>query len=273
MKHDEAPPRCPDPQCDTVAALMATTALGGDIDAAEQLQLLTYLSTCDRCRSRLNAYAGVAQVLPLSAPEAAPSPELRERILTTATSRAQPRRRSRRWQIAPDWRTALAGGFVSIALALALLLSQQYLRGQRQEAQLAQQQAQIERQQQVAARNRAVAVAAFGNEDARESQFVAGEVALGASGRVLISPSAPAVVVYARDLPPLAEGRIYQAWLQSAGVLHSLGSFTPDANGRVWAFLQPAAALPSPDAIFVTEEPAATSTLPTGPELLRASFP
>ncbi|MBC8160711.1 MAG: hypothetical protein H7Z42_05775, partial [Roseiflexaceae bacterium] len=70
---------CPDPHCDAVAALLATAALGGDLRADEQAQMLGYLATCARCRLRLDGFAGVAQALPLIVPEAEPSPDLRQR--------------------------------------------------------------------------------------------------------------------------------------------------------------------------------------------------
>ncbi|MBC8074543.1 MAG: hypothetical protein H7Y32_00580, partial [Chloroflexales bacterium] len=81
MEQIDHVPQCPDPQCDAVATLLATAALGGDLSADEQAQMLTYVATCARCRLRLDGFAGVAQVLPLSVPEVEPPPALRERIL------------------------------------------------------------------------------------------------------------------------------------------------------------------------------------------------
>jgi len=266
MKHDKAPVDCPDPQCDNVAVIMAMTALGGDIATDEQSQLLTYLSTCDRCRLRLDGYAGVAQKLPLSASEVEPPPALRERVLSSSQLQTLPQRRLRARRRVRDWRTPLISAFAIVCLALALLLGQQQALVQQQQAQLAQ-------QQQLAARNREVAVAAFGNDDAHESRLIATALAPTASGRVLVSPSAPAVVIYARQLPQPATGRVYEAWLQSGDAVQRLGTLKPDANGRAWALLQPDTTLPPPDAIFVTEEPVAGGLQPAGPELLRAAFP
>ncbi|MBC8077990.1 MAG: anti-sigma factor, partial [Chloroflexales bacterium] len=85
--------------------------------------------------------------------------------------------------------------------------------------------------------------------------------------------SAPAVVVYAKQLPPPATGRVYQVWLEGGGVVRNVGTFAPDANQRAWALLGPQSALPNPETVFITEEPLPSSPQPSGPEVLRARFP
>lgn len=248
---------CPDPQCNAVAALLATAALGGDMRTDEQARILSYLATCTRCRQRLNGFASVAQALPLIVPDAEPPSALRERIIVAAGQnqpRPRPLQRARR-----DWRSALAGTFATATLLLALLAGQQYLGSQQL--------------QQQTARNRAVVIAAFGNDDSREARFVPNQQAPEASGRVLVSASGSAVVVYAKQLPLPKSGYVYQTWLQGDGSIISVGTFVPDANNRVWALLGPQGSLPTPATIFITEEPAAGSLQPSSPAVLRATFP
>lgn len=257
MEQIDRIPSCPDPNCDAVAALLAIAALGSDLRTDEQTQMLGYLATCARCRLRLDGFTNVAQALPLIVPEAEPSPALRERVLVAAAAgqpRPHPLRRTRR-----DWRTTLTSAFAVAAVLLGLLAGQQYLGSQQQ--------------QQQTARNRAVVIAAFGNDDSLEARFVPSQQAPQASGRVLISQSEPAVVVYAKQLPQLAPGRVYQVRLQGGGAVVGVGSFVPDANNRAWALLGPQAVLPTPEAIFITEEPASGSPQPSGEALLYASFP
>lgn len=261
MEETEDTAPCPDQRCDAVAALLATAALGGDLSGEEQARMLGYLTTCAACRQRLDAFAGVAQWLPLSVPEATPSPGLRAQILASATTGRAPRQAARRFRT--PWRRVLTLGLAAAALVLALLGGQQ----------VRQSQLQLVQQQQQTARNRGIVVAAFGNEDALEARFTPGVGAPAASGRVLVSPGEPAVLVYAKKLPTLAAGRVYQVWLQGDGNAIAVGTFRPDVNDRAWAILQPPVALPQPQTIFITEEPTPGSTQPSGTEMLRAGFP
>lgn len=256
MEYTDGLALCPDPRCDDIAALLAVATLGGELSADEQAQLVTYVATCARCRLRLDGYAGVAQALPLSVPEAVPPSALREQIIAAAAQN-QPRSRPLR-QVRRDWRTTLTGAFAAATVLMALFAGQQYLGSQQQ--------------QQQTARNRGVVIAAFGNEDSREARFTPGVGAPDAAGRVLISPSEPAVVVYAKQLPLLAAGQVYQVWLQGDGVVISVGTFVPDANRRAWALLGPGGTLPTPEVIFITEEPESGSQQPSGSMVLRAAF-
>jgi len=271
MEDTIIPPPCPDPHCDQIAVLLATAALGGALDGDEQTRVLGYVTTCSGCRRRLEGFARVAQALPLSVSEAEPSPALRERIMR-AGAQSGPRRQPLR-PARPPRRGVFTGALIAMALLLAIFIGQQQLRLQQQAVQLGQQQTTLVQQQQQTARNRALVIAAFGNADSREARLTAAQGDSVASGRVLISPGAAAVVVYAKELPPLAAGRVYQVWLQGEGVLRAVGTFQPDQNDRAWALLQTAAPLPKPEAIFISDEPAPGSAAPIGPELLRASFP
>lgn len=114
----------------------------------------------------------------------------------------------------------------------------------------------------------AVAVAAFGNKDAQERLLVPTGAAPKAWGRVLISPSAPAVALYVKNLPLLPEGHEYQIWLVQNEQYIGLGTFTVDQQGRAWQLIQPAMPLTAPQRITITVEPTGGSEQPTSPEYL-----
>jgi anti-sigma-K factor RskA len=244
---------CPDPSCDSIAALAAEVALGGDIPPEQAPRLLGYLAHCEGCRRRLDDYVRVGQLLALSAPAAEAPPELRERILSAARSAvrqdalALPRPRR-------AWRAALLPVLGALVLVLALwniwLLNQ---RAQEQER---------------LAGNRAAWVAVFGDDDAYEQRLAPTSQAPGASGRLWIAPSAPAMGVYVKQLPPPGPGQAYQLWIHRNGETISGGTFAVDARGRAYFVVRPQGSLAALERVDVTLEPSGGSPAPTGPPYL-----
>lgn len=258
MIHDSSTP-APASPCERAAATIAALALGAELAPDEQGVLLAHLTVCAECRRRLADYSNLAQILPLAASEADPSPELRGRILAAAAQNgpvAAPVGRAR-----PSWR-ALARP--ALGLAAAALIGF----GAYQTVQVRQLEGRIAQQQATTAGNLRLITAALGNEDAVESSLAATEVAPGASGRIFISPSEPAAAVYARDLPRLPQGQEYAVWIVDGERTIPAGRFSVNDEGRGWRPLRPAAPLASIDRIFVTAEPVGAGAEPTGQEYL-----
>jgi len=82
-------------------------------------------------------------------------------------------------------------------------------------------------------------------------------------------PGTPLAVMALHDLPPLARGRIYQAWVLNAGSWSSVGTATPGADGNAIIVAESPAVATLPAAIQVTEEPAGGSAAPGGPVIIR----
>src|SRR5262245_31295148 len=72
-------------QCDDVQPWLAAYALG---EAGADPAMSVHLEACPACRSALHEYRQVAQAFLYSAPNAAPSPELRDRIIAAIASEA-----------------------------------------------------------------------------------------------------------------------------------------------------------------------------------------
>lgn len=153
---------------------------------------------------------------------------------------------------------------LATALALAWGLAQQ-VRISNLEQQIVQQQAQV-------ARNREIAVAVFGNDDALNGRLEGTAVAPDISGKVWVSPSGPAVTLYAKDLPPLPEGQRYQLWIEQDEQVTNLGPLSVDKAGRTWSLIQPPQLPPKPTRIFITAEPEGGNLEPTGPEYVSATL-
>lgn len=245
--------------CDPYVGALAALALGERLAPEEQEQLLAHLALCAACRRRLDSYAAVARLLPLAAPEAAPSPELRGRILAAAAGGSVPVAPA--GAPAPRWRRLLRPALALALVALIALGAAQSVRVGQLEAQLAEQQAR-------SAANGRLVIAAFGNDDAVEIALEATAAAPGASGRAFVSPGEPAAAIYARRLPPLPAGQEYQVWVEHAGGVTSAGRITVNDEGRAWRPLRPDVPLGAVVRLFVTTEPAGGSPQPTGAEVL-----
>jgi len=252
----------PESACDACAASLAALTLGEPLAPDDQAPLLAHLARCERCRRRLDDYATVARLLPLAAPEVAPSPELRARILAAAgQTRSAPRPLAPRGVPWARWRRL---GQPALGLALAALLAI----GLNRELAVRGLQAQISAQQAQTQTNIGIVTAAFGNDDAIEATLGPSAAAPAASGRVFISPGEPAVAIYARDLPQLPQGQIYQVWLVTPAGTVGAGTFAVNPAGRGWRPLRPPEPLVSVERVFVTMEPTGGSPQPTGPEQL-----
>lgn len=266
MANDPTPA---DERCAWSAGAIAALALGEALAADEQTRLLEHLLLCADCRRRLEAYAAVAQLLPLAAPLAEPSAGLRERLLEAA-ARSQPPAQQPQAQPRPERRTPApwAGWRRAVGLAAALALAALLAVGLGQRATINRLEAEAAAQQARSAGNLALLLAAFGNDDALELDLEPAGDAAEAWGRVFVSPGEPALAIYARGLPALPQGRQYQVWIAHDGRITRAGSISANDEGRAWRPLRPAETLGSVERVFVTAEPTGEPAQPTGAEVL-----
>lgn len=200
--------------------------------------------------------------LPYALPDAEPRPELRQLVLDRAIGRVPkasptPAPRQQRGLIG-----LLAGfGTVAVVAVLAAL----FAFGQFVSVQTQLQQAQAELARQIALNNQVAAVVA------RQSQTVA---LAGANGSGTVVRATDGKIMVAANLPPLAEGRVYQFWLiEGQNPPASGGVFTVDAGGSGLLTLQTPGT--GGELVFaVTEEPGPNgSPGPTSPPMLISNIP
>jgi len=210
--------------------LIAAHALDGlDADAAEAAE--QHLAECPQCRMQLAEYRSVAAGLALSVPQAAPPPELRNRILaavepvvTAPVVRPAERARSRRWFAAWPRSAAIAVPALAVVVA-ALLVWNIALRSD------------INSLHSSLSNDRTATMAGFGNVVAQPSGTV----------KIFASPSAP------------PSGKTYEAWvITPAGTALPAGTFSTASNGFTLREQGH-----NGDVIAVTVEPAGGSPKPT----------
>jgi anti-sigma-K factor RskA len=206
---------------DELIAAHALDAL--DADAAEAAE--QHLAECPQCRKQLAEYRSVAAGLALSAPQAAPPPDLRGRILasvepvvTAPAAVPEPRRRRRL-----TW-PSIAVPALGLAV-VALLIWNVSLRSD------------INSLHSSLSSDRTATMAGFGNVVAQP----------GGTVRIFASPSAP------------PSGKTYEAWvITPAGNALPAGTFTTASAG--FTLTQPGH---RGDVIAVTVEPSGGSPKPT----------
>jgi hypothetical protein len=196
-----------------------------------------------------------------------PPPQLRSRVLAAATATPQvgDPRVARAATLLPWWLTA-AASLAAVVFGLQWWNTSRKLEVAESALQSVRQELATATSQMASARNAADrAQEQLDILAARDVVLVnlAGQApAPSASGRVYWSPSR-GLAFAATNLPPLAEGRVYQLWLVTDGAPVSAALITPDSNGAARA-LVPGIGTIEPKAFAVTVEPAGGVPAPTG---------
>lgn len=192
------------------------------------------------------------------------------------------------WRTDGRWVAAIVGMTISIAVAIAFAISF-YRQAGSAAAHASDAQQQAERVANVADRQIAAARADAAQQiaQARDTfakaqvtsdvlaasdllrfNVVGGTPDARFSGQLLWSRSR-GVVFTASRMPPPSAGNTYQIWLRTTAEPVSLGTFTPDASGRVTVATDTAPAVPRPvTGVTVTLEPAPGQPAPSGPVVL-----
>ena len=240
----------------------------GALSAADRAEFEAHLAVCPACAAEVRALESVATSLGRSNAEAAPSPAVRQRVMTAVQRDASPRRSG--------------GGAAWLAMAAALLLAigsaiyATQLRGEvaSLEARLRdavvraeaseQRVADLQRRTDRAASMLAVVLA----PDVARVELAGQPAAPSASARAYWS-RARGLVIEAANLPPLPSGRTYQLWVLTAQPAPiSAGLLRPDANGAASAVFNTPPDIPTPTAMAVTIEPDGGVPSPTGDKYL-----
>jgi anti-sigma-K factor RskA len=232
-----------------VLDLLSAYALGS-LDQEEAVQVAEHLATCPTCRAELASYQAVVDHLALAAPDAAPAPELKQRILggiqTPHTEPASGPGLSWWQRIAGMFRRASpAWGFASLVLVLVLVLSNLWWwqRSNRDEPMVTPGGMQI--------------IAMVGTEEAPD-----------ATGTLVISDDGEYGTLVVDGLPQLDQEYQYQLWLIRDGQRTSGGVFSVNLEGYGALWISSPEPLSSYPAFGITVEPAGGSPGPTGDKVL-----
>lgn len=272
-----------------LAALASAYALGA-LDEGERQAFETHLESCVVCRADVEQWYRVTAALAYAAPPAEPSPIVRARVLSgvavtpaetarrsTVTAAPSPTPRStvtaapRRGFASSTKATAWLPLAATVALAIGLGAYAVALRARvaSLEVRLAEATSRMLVADAAAATARRVALQTSSVVDVLTSPDLARIDLAGqpsspsARGRALWSRQR-GMVFTASDLPPLAEGRVYQVWVVTSDSRLSAGLITPDASGRSSAVFETPPDIPMPVAVAVTIEPAGGVPQPTG---------
>jgi hypothetical protein len=257
--------------CEEIQPWLAAYALGA---AEEDAPARAHLAVCPRCRHDLQEYRLVAGMLPYSAPEAMPRPDLRDQLIAAVAHAAAPtpvptparhtapsapaltpgRRRSRRATLA------------FAALALVLLAWNISLRRE------------LDSQTAIVAQSRQnwQTMIVLLDDTALAKYAVAADPAppagqYPAHGHFWASPQLQVACLVVQGLPDLPADQVYQVWLVRGTQPASGGTFEA-RNGKAWAFVRPTAPITGYSEMFVTVEPTGGSSAPGGPRVVSGTL-
>lgn len=218
----------------------------GSLDAEESRRVEEHLASCWICRDESNAFQTVADQLSLAAPLAAPSPELKERLMQRvqaahARERVQVQTSKRPWleRLLPVW------GLASLCLLIGLAGSNLFLWQQLNQLQ--------------------VGTTALGMRAVPLSAPLADSRA---TGFVLMSADGEDGALVVDGLPPLEAGKEYQLWLIRDGQRTSGAVFSTDENSYGGTRIRAPRSLLEYSAVGITIEPEGGSPQPTGTQVL-----
>jgi anti-sigma-K factor RskA len=226
-------------------ALTAPYTLGA-LDPLERREFETHLAECAVCRTEVQTFREVSELLAYAAPAAMAAPGLRDRIL----------REARRVRPITGRRLLLPWVVAAASVVLALVDGDAYRRERAARG--------------VAARALAGTRDSLAARDSLIATLLSpdvGTAGLAATGqppsaRLFWIPSRHRVVMAVYRLPPAPTGRTYQLWAIAKGKPVSLGIFNTAPDGSLRTVMN----VPS-DLAFqvtaVTEEPAGGSPQPT----------
>jgi anti-sigma-K factor RskA len=259
----------PTDPCAELQPQIAAYALGETEAAAP---LLEHLAACPACQRSLRAYVQVARMLPYDAPDVAPPPDLRARILTAVegSAAASPATaptplsapeshdkvraddQPRRWRWLPSFRPTFG---LAVAAFVALLIWNVTL-----QRQLDTQAAQI-----TAGRANWQTMIVLLNDSSVRWYAVAGDRA---NGHFWAAPQGQVACLVVQGLPTLRDDQVYQVWLVHSGE-HSSGGVFEARDGNGWVLIRSNEPLSNYEFVGVTIEPRGGSAAPTSAPVLQ----
>lgn len=240
----------------TIRERLPALALGS-LDEAEAGETARHVETCPDCRAEWVGYVAVVEALALAAPNAAPSPGLRQRLLAEAARSASrpsvpvaPSPRPASPPVAPAARPPQPAPRPRPALrrwpAMALVAVAAVVLG-------------------------GLLWAAFGRFMSPAVPPVAlspTDLAPEADGELVFARGGRAATLTVRGLPVLPADQQYQLWLVSDGERESGAVFSVNANGWAETAVDMTRAAADYERFGITIEPAGGSLGPTGERVL-----
>src|SRR5215204_3543558 len=235
----------------------------GALPEEERLSFEDYLAAHPERQAEVDELGAVAGLLAFSAPEQEPSPELRSRVMEMIE--AEPRR------VGGHSTFARVGDFLSVRslalgaaalLVIGLLSWNLALEGQVEDlqGQVEDAQSQVQNLQGQVADGQAQQTRTIELKGAWAEQGATAEVA---------SMQKNEIILVARNMPSVPEGRTCQIWVISDDVPKPSGLFQPDGNGTATPITN---SITKADVIAVTVEPAGGSEQPTSDPVLLAEL-
>jgi anti-sigma-K factor RskA len=214
------------------------------LDADELAQATAHLADCPTCRAELEAYEQLTADLALAAPDAAPSPALRQKLMRSlsVSSAARPAKVESWWHTVVNFMARPVPAWSLVGLAAVLMIVITYLWLWQPRAAMP-------------------SVALLGTE-----------VAPKAHGVIIISSDGRYGALVVEDLPALTAGQQYQLWLIEDSQRTNGGIFSVNDNGYQSLTIEAPQPLQSYSAFGITIEPAGGSPGPTGPKVLGSSL-
>ncbi len=224
----------------------------GSLDPEERRAFESHLAGCAECAEEVASLRPVVGALATAVPQVTPRAELRERILSGATSRAgaDAHIHDRKSPAALTWLPLAAAIIIAIGAGIYAV------RLQRQIGEL---RARFDQAQ--------ATTAVLAAPDLARIDLQGQQVAPDARARALWSRSR-GLVFTAANLPPAPAGKAYQVWVVTAQAPISAGLLTPDPTGAGTQFYMTPADIAPPIAVAVTLEPAGGVPAPTGERYL-----
>lgn len=223
----------------------------GALDPDEARSFEAHAETCAECRREIAQFSGVVDALPVTAPQIAPPPELKHRIMAVVDAEAAllraagpeadrpvavaPRRRRWRFRLAPFPAAALASVLLAIGVAGGLLLG--------------------------------------GGDDGASPAPVSTYVAEAPGGaKVLVEVSGGRAELVLENMPEPPRDRVWQVWLREEGRAPepSATLFTTAPDGRTRVAI--AEDVTDYDTVLVTAEPRGGSREPTSSPVIAANL-
>jgi anti-sigma factor RsiW len=272
------------PTHDELRDSLAAEALGA-LHGPEREALLAHLAGCGECARELAGMRATAGELAFAVPAVALDPDrsarLRARLVARAAADARPREDAPGTPVTPlrqrpASRAARSAGWWAAAAAVALLLGAgayaaslsrrvEALRGRLAAAHTEREALRGE------LRRRDGTLAELSAPGVRVID-VASPEQRAPSGRMFWNPASGTWTFFARDLPPVREGREYQLWLVTPAGPLSAGTFRPGPGGSAQVVARYDLPPGSLRAVAVTEEPAGGLPAPSGEVVVSGAF-
>lgn len=250
----------------------------GLLDPSDCASLRAHLEDCPACRERFEQAQGIAALLSLSTPAAAPPARVRQALLEriaaerrqsgaatvppAAVAPARPQSQPRGFWSWPSLGWAVAAAMLLLAIGL------RFQQDRSEQAGVAALRQQLAAKQDELDRTRAVLDLLRSTDSLRVHLVSSTAPWPWPEGKVYYQPK-NGLLFLASHLPPLDPGKAYQLWVvPEEGSPASAGIFEPDSSGNATLLVHKAPPHLQPRTFAVTIEDEGGAQGPTGPQIM-----